>query len=487
MEVVARPTVHGVVAATARDDIGGVRSRDDIVARCARRRDQHSSDIGLRPVRAVGELDLFDALAEVVVDLILQQDGAAVTGAGRAFGNHQRQIVAVSDETYVGWIEPHQHQRIDRAEIAAGGLDQRIVAMAASNDVVGVETGDSIVAGGRGLRQHLQAQVVLGPDGAIVKGDLFDALAEIVIKFIFEQNRAAVAGPRRAFGEHQGEVVAGTDKADTGGTNVMKHQRINCAEIAAGGLDDRIVAVAAGIDIGVVARPADQRIVAMAASDDVVGVETGDGIVAGGRGLGQHLQAQVVLGPDGAIVKGDLFDTLAEVIVEFVLELDRAAVTGPRRAFGEHQGEVIAGTDQADTGGTDAMEHQRIERTGLGIGDFGNHIVTIAARVNVGVILATAGEVVVALAASERVRIGEAVDRIIAVGARAGIEIMDDVFPRQYGAVGEFEALDAIGPNVEQAIEDAELAFDGQHIAGTVDGDLQIFRIAIVGERNIGD
>ena len=71
-------------------------------------------------------------------------------------------------------------------------------------------------------------------------------------------------------------MIAIADQADIAGRNAMQDELVEIATA----VRDHIVAVTAGIDVGVIAFSGLQRIVAGAALQDVSGVEADDGVVA---------------------------------------------------------------------------------------------------------------------------------------------------------------------------------------------------------------
>ncbi len=133
------------------------------------------------------------------------------------------------------------------------------------------------------------------------------------------------------------------------------------------------------------------------------------------------------------------------------------------------------------------MENQRIvaAAAALHVGIFENRVVAVAARIDVGIRIESAGEIVVAEAAGEGVGIGEAVDGVVAVGAGGRVEIPDDIFPTEVAAVGEREDLDTVGHGVEQAVIHLELILDRHDLARRVDQELQIVGAPVPLQRDI--
>src|SRR6185503_17711774 len=103
----------------------------------------------------------------------------------------------------------------------------------------------------------------------------------------------AVACPGRAFGDHQGDVVAVPHQRDAGRIDAFQHQLVDPAVVGFC-LGDGVVAVAPRIEIGVGAAGTVDRIVPGAAADGVGDVEAVDDVIAGSRRLGEQHQPDLI-------------------------------------------------------------------------------------------------------------------------------------------------------------------------------------------------
>ena len=194
-----------------------------------------------------------------------------------------------------------------------------MTAQASTQRVADVKARDGIVAGGGCVGQHHQAQVVPLPDRAVGELDVLDASPEPLVELFLQQDGAAIAGARAAFGNDQRKIVAIADQADGGRIDPLQHQCVDTGMIR-----DHVVAVTVGVDVGVGPCHAVDRIIAGAATHRIVGVEARDRVVARSRrGLRDQHQAQVGLAPDCSIVEGDPLEAFGEELIALVLELDR--------------------------------------------------------------------------------------------------------------------------------------------------------------------
>ena len=500
-EIAPGAAAQGIVTGGAFDEIVASQSVDRVVARKA---DQFIGTTGggkhARPDRcpipdcAVVEFDPLYAIGIdfVAKELIRHPDARA------ARSQIDQQIVHAADSAALEGnlcrsnprAEP-QHVCIGRAdafddrvravsreiEVAVGPCvaAERVVTAKPGQDVVAGVTGDRVGAAGSG-EHHLLHRVHV-PYRAV--GGKFDALHRIGRGAIVQKvvvDRHPVAAP----GECENQVAARARRLHLGGRDV---RRVDDTVGVAGGrivVGDRVLAVAAREEIGIVSRSslepvvsgtAVERVVARLAGKRVVTAEPGERVVGGiadevvrpARTRKQHLLHRIHVPCRVIGEKTDLLDRVGRraVALEVVADGDLVA------RVGELQDEIACGARSANLLGQDVRGVDDLVGVAGGRIVVGDRVLPVPAIDAIGIVARASGERVVAGEAFEHVRPRGSGERVV---RRRAANQHGCGRRRPHRAVGEADFLDARPGR-------CELVDNRDGIAGAVQREDQIARV----------
>ena len=335
--VIARPATDRVVAVSGGNTLLAGRPGYALTVRRARycgQRCNHCRQVGLRPNGPVMELDRLNAGMVCRVELILQQNPAAI-------GEVEVDAIMVERMTryrHIGWRNAGcQLQNISRLAPAAFldvvaavtksivigviaiAAEQRIVARPARQRVVIFKPDKAVVATAWIEREHGR-QVGLRPHGPVVELDRLNAGMVCRVELILQQNPAAIGEV-----EVDAIMVERMTRYRHIGWRNAGCQLQNISRLAPAAFLDVVAAVTKSIVIGVIAIAAEQRIVARPARQRVVIFKPDKAVVATAWIEREHGR-QVGLRPHGPVVELDRLDPEGVGRVELVLQKDPATI-----------------------------------------------------------------------------------------------------------------------------------------------------------------
>ncbi len=337
----------------------------------------------------------------------------------------------------------------EQIEIVAGSAREQIVARPRGEGVVAVEAVDIVIAGAVDIRQRADPRRVAVPDRAVGETDR-QAERRIVRRTEGVDQHHTIARAR----EREHEIVAVRAGAD--GRDDVCDVVVGQAQDV-GALADRadpVVAVAAAIEIGIVAVTAVDQVVALAAHQRVGAVGADDDVVAVGGEAGEDRELHIGDGVLRAVGERDRLDP-GGVDAERIDDDD--LVGGPGKADRDI---VAVGGDavEADLGRGIAAD---LEPIGRGRGLVVDDVAAVAAGEAVGVVAGTTGQMIVAETADHDVAAGIAGQRVVGEARRA----RDQIGRSPHRAVGKADRLDAAC---------AERALDGDARAGRLDDQREV-------------
>lgn len=254
-----------------------------------------------------------------------------------------------------------------------------------------------------------------------------------------QEDRALIACALRAFGDEHTQMHSLAHQRHFVRRDILEDQLVVIALLVL--LDDRVVAIAACVDIGVVALHTAQDVAALRRADHIRRTEAYDlGLAVLAILLDQHF-AKIGLRPGDAVGEVQRLDAVLPAGFELVLEQNRALIACKRLCFRDTNAQVHALALERDFIRVDPDEDQLVVATLLIL--LHNCVVTITARVNIGVVAAPAGQRGVGVVAEDQVaatitRRGETLTRY-GMNTRASIDGIKQALP-----------IDAVARSIEQ-------------------------------------
>lgn len=414
---------HQVVAGAGHEHVVSCEADDRVVVG---RRDVHEralAHVVTGPDGPVREGDLLHARARS--EHVLQDQAIARTREAdhevEALGSAAQGVEHVCD-VVVDELDPVGAARVAdpvvavpggvAEDVVTGPAHDQVVALAAHDRIVAVRADDEVVGGRREAEHELRADVGERKGDARIDED--HALDLVV------------AGARQPadYEDLVARIRQADDQVARSRTTPIEADLVErvavdldavagCAALVA----NRVGAVAAAVDVDVVAAEAADRVVATAAFDHVAGAGADDDVRPVRLARRDEQRTVVRLGPDRAVVEGDLLDATLADGVDRALERDAPAVPGAGRAVGNDDDEVRAEPATEDhRARIDALEPQPVVVLPLRLAD---HVVAVAVAPDEDVVAGLADEQVVAGAAGDDIAPPVAGDRVLARAVEA--------------------------------------------------------------------